>query len=339
MAINQGFLTLNSASIQQRVDLYAVPQALANAQPWVMLDKFAQKTPLPKNKGENIVWKRFVPLDVDTNTLVEGVTPAPDNFQMETVSDKIDQYGSYIPVTDKMYDLHSDVGLKDIGQELGKKIKTQKELVAWQTIRGGTQVIYTGTAVQRSDVQDVIQLEQVRAATNLLSNNHGNFLTKMIGGSTNQATEPVQDSYVGVGHRDLDGDIRDLDKFVESHKYGSPGARLNEYEIGACEGVRFCLTPHLEPFWGTGSLTTTGVRTRDNVRVDVYPLVVMAENFWGTTSLAGREDVSIKVVPPGTPDKSDPLGQRGFASYLYYYCATRLNERWGVRIETAANAL
>lgn len=337
MAINQGFLTLNSASIQQRVDLYAVPKALANAQPWVMLDKFAQQTPLPKNKGENLVWKRFVPLDVDTNTLVEGVTPSPDNFQMETVTDKIDQYGAYIPVTDKMYDLHSDVGLSDIGTELGKKIKTQKELVAWETIRGGTQVIFTGTATTRGTVEDFIGLPQIRKATNLLSNNHGNFLTKMIGGSTNQASEPVQDSYVGVGHRDLDADLRDLDKFIESHRYGNPGARLNEYEIGACEGIRFCLTPHLEPFWGTGSANTAGVRTRDGAAVDVYPIVVMAENFWGTTTLAGRGDVKVTVVPPGTPDKTDMLGQRGFASYLYYYCATRLNERWGVRIETAAS--
>jgi N4-gp56 family major capsid protein len=337
MTINQGFLTLNSASIQQRVDLYAVPKALAHAQPQVMLDKFAQKTPLPRNKGENIVWKRYVPLDVDTNTLVEGVTPAADNFQMETVSDKIDQYGSYIPVTDKMYDLHSDVGLSDIGTLLGEKIKTQKELVAWQTLTGGTQVIYAGSATTRGTVEDVLQLAQVRKATNLLANNHGKFLTKMISGSQNQASEPVPEAYVAVGHRDLDADLRDLDKFIEYQRYGNPGARLNQYEIGQCEGIRFCLTPHLEPFWGTGSSTTTGVRSRDGAAVDVYPIVVMAEDFWGTTTLAGANDMKITVVPPGTADKTDPMGQRGFASYIYYYCATRLNERWGVRIETAAS--
>lgn len=332
----QGFISLNSASIQQRVDLYAVPKALVNAQPWLMLEKLGSRTDLPKNKGENIVWQRFVPFDVPTDELVEGVTPNPLNFQKENISNRIRQFGGYVQITDKMQDLHSDVKLSDMSTELVKRAATQKELLNWEAIRGGTQVIYSGTATTRATVADVITLGEVRKATNVLSNNHGMFLTSKLNASTGIATEPVQPSFVGVGHRDLDGDLRDMDKFVESHKYGS-GAVLNQYEVGSCEGIRFCLTPHLEPFWGAGAAATATERSRDGVALDVYPTVVMAENFFGITGLAGAGNVKVTVEPAGKPTKDDPMGQHGFASYVFYYAVTRLNERWGVRIEAAAS--
>lgn len=335
--MSQGFLTLNSASIQQRVDLYAVPKALINAQPWLMLEKLGSRTDLPKNKGENITWQRMVPFEVTTDELVEGVTPAPLNFQKEDVTNRIRQFGAHVAITDKMQDLHSDVKLTDISTELVKRAATQKELLTWEAIRGGTQNIFSGTATTRATVADIITLDEVRKATNVLANNHGEFLTSMIGGSQNQATEPVQPSYVAVGHRDQDGDLRDMDKFVESHKYGGPNAVLNKYEIGSCEGIRFCLTPHLEPFFGAGATATATERSRDGVDLDVYSTVVMAQNFFGITNLAGAGNVKVNVRPAGEVTQVDPLGQRGFASYIFYYCVTRLNERWGVRIEAACS--
>lgn len=334
---NQTFISYDSASLEQRVAVYAVPKALANAVPWLFLEKHAMKTPLPKNKSDTLKWKRFVPFEVSTTTLVEGVVPSPDNFQMETVTDTIDQFGKVVNVSDKFHDLHSDAGLNDISAELGKNIGAVREALCWETVRAGTQVIYSGTATARTGVEDIVTLNQIRQATNILSANHGDFLTKMVGASANTATEPVAPSYIGVGSRDLDGDLRDLDKFVEAHKYGQPGAALSEYEIGACEGVRFQLTPHLKPFLGAGSTTLTGIRSEGGVRADVYPLVIMAKDFWGITTLAGSDSVKVNIVPPGKVSVGNELGQKGFASWIMYFCATRLNERWGVRIETAAS--
>lgn len=333
---NQAFMTYDSPSVEQRLGAYAVPKTLANAQPWLFLETFAMKTPLPKNKSDTLKWKRNVPLDVSNTTLVEGVVPAPTNFQQETVTDTIDQYGMVINVSDRFHDLHEDAGLDDISEEMGKAISSTRELICWETIKAGTQVIYTGTATARSDVNDIITLNQIRQATDILSSNHGDFLTKMIGGSANSATEPVAPSFAGVGSTNLAGDLKDLDKFVEAHHYGQSG-QISRYEIGACEGVRFQLTPHLTPFFSSGDTTITGIRSTDGVRADVYPLVIMAKDFWGTTTLNGMDSVKVTVVPPGKASIGNELGQRGFASWVMYFCATRLNERWGVRIETACS--
>ena len=45
------------------------------------------------------------------------------------------------------------------------------------------------------------------------------------------------------------------------------------------------------------------------------------------------------VINPGTIDKSDPLGQRGYVGWKTYFNAVRLNETWLARLEVAASAL
>jgi N4-gp56 family major capsid protein len=332
------FITYGQTGISPRVGIYLPPKFLAHAQPWLALQKAggAQKTPLPKNKGETIIWRRSVPFDVTTNTLVEGVTPNPQNFRMEDVTDNIEQFGAYSVITDKIQDLHEDRVLDEIAKCNGEQVGSTKELIDWQTVRGGTQVVYSGTATSRATVEDVIGINQIRASVAVLKGNHGQMITKQISAGTGYSTEPVGMSYVGFGHSDQQYDVEDLDGFVPVEKYAQSGNLLCEYEIGKVKDVRIVLTPQLQPFYGAGAASVSGVLSRDGTNADVYPLVIMAQNFWGTTELGGVGSAKIAVEPPGKATKDDPLGQRGFASWMFWYCSTRLNERWGVRTESAA---
>lgn len=333
--MSNSFITLNQQSIEQRVGIYLPPKMLANAQPWLVLEKLGPlRTPLPKNKGETIKWKRNVPFDVTTDTLVEGVTPAPQNFRQEIVTDSIDEFGAFSVITDKVEDLHEDMILDSIAQEMANQVASTKELISWQTVRGGTQVLYSGTATSRATVEDVISINQIRAAVAVLKGNHGQMITSRLAASTGYATEPVGASYVICGHTDQQYDFEDLDGFTPIEKYGQ-FKPLNEYEIGKVKDARIVLTPQLAPFYGAGSSTTTGVLSRDGANVDVYASVIMAKEFWGTTTLSGTDSVRVEVQPPKAT-KDDPLGQRGFAAWKFYFCSTRLNESWGVRIEAAA---
>lgn len=333
---NQAFLTLNAPSIEQRVGIYLVPKVLANAQPWLVLEKFALVTELPKNKGENLKWLRAVPFDVDTTTLVEGVTPPPENFQTEIVEDTIDQYGAVVNFTDKVSDLHEDPIAQMIVKEMAKQMATTKELVAWEVVRAGTEVIYSGTATSRATVDTPIDLDQVRGAVALLKDNHGDKLSSRIAASDGFSTEPVNPSYVAVGHSRMEGDVRDLDGFVPLERYARPGAALSEYEIGKVDELRVILTPELQPHYGAGAaIASLDVLSRDGVAVDVYPLVCLAKDAWGITPLKGQNAADVHLENPKM-QRGDELGQRGFASWKMYYCATRLNESWMVRIESAA---
>lgn len=334
--MSANFLSYSQPGIDPRVGIYLVPKMLANAQPVLILERLGPKiTPLPKNKGETLKWRRPVPLGVDTTTLVEGVTPNSENFEYETVQDTIDQYGKHVFFSDKIVDLHEDPVASDIVSEQGKQAGNTKELINWQTVRAGTQVIYTGTATARSGVVDVLLLDQIRAAYMLLKANHAMKITKRISASQNVSTEPVNSSFVAVGSQYLEADIRDLDTFLEVSKYGSGGVLDPENEVGKVEEVRFILSPELTPFYGAGSASTTGVRSRDGAAVDVFPLVVVGKESWGITPLSGKDSVSMAFEPP-KPSKDDPHGQRGFSSWTMWYCSTILNQSWMVRIETAA---
>ena len=94
------FSTTTYGDISPRVGIYAVANFLAHATPVMVLEKFAKIETLPKNKGQLVKWRRFVPFAVNTTALVEGVTPAPNMLQYEDVSTVVSQYGSWVSFSD-----------------------------------------------------------------------------------------------------------------------------------------------------------------------------------------------------------------------------------------------
>lgn len=332
------FSGLQYGDISPRIGIHAVVKFLAHAQNMLVLEKYAMSEPLPKNKGLTIKWRRAIPFDVSTVALTEGVTPTPQILEFEDVTNTISQYGAWIPFTDYIQDVHEDPVLAKMTELAGQQAAAVKEMLVWNVLRAGTAVLYSGTATARTNVLAPIDETDLRLIQRELKANHARHITKMIGASDKVATEPVAPAFIAFGHTNLEQDLRDLTGFVVREKYASFNP-VSEYEIGKFEDIRFILTPHLEPFFGAGSTTTTGV-LNNGTKVDVYPLVVIAQDCYAVTSLKGMESVAIAVKNPKMGDSyEDPLGQRGFVSWKMWYVATRLNESWMIRLECAASAL
>jgi N4-gp56 family major capsid protein len=309
---------------------------LAHAEPILVLEKFAKVEPLPKNKGLTIKWRRPVPFDVSPVALTEGVTPAPQIFEYEDVTSVISQYGAWVALTDVIQDTHEDPVLSNINMMMADQAASTKEMLIWGVLRAGTSVVYSGTATSRATVVAPIDEAELRQVQRELKANHAKSITRMLSASEKIATEPVAPGFIAFGHSNLEQDLRDLNGFVVREKYAS-GALMDQ-EIGKFEDLRFILSPQLEPFFGAGSAVTTGV-LNTNSAVDVYPIVVIAQDAYGVTPLKGMDSVSIQVMNPGKISYEDPLGQRGLVSWKMWYVATRLNESWMVRIECAVSAL
>lgn len=332
------FSGMQYADISPRIGIYAVAKMLAHATPILVLEKFAKVETLPKNKGLTIKWRRPIPFDVSPIALAEGVTPTPQVMEYEDVTSVISQYGAWVPFTDVIKDTHEDPVLNDISTLCGEQAAMVKEMLLWAVLRAGTNVVYSGTATTRATVLAPIDEAELRAVQRELKANHGRHITKMLSASEKVATEPVAPGFIAFGHSNLEQDLRDLNGFVVREKYAS-GSLLSDYEIGKFEDIRVILTPSLEPFFGAGSGTTTGV-LNTNSKVDVYPLVVIAQDCFGATPLRGMESVDMGIHQPKMAGSyEDPLGQRGFVAWKMWYVATRLNESWMVRIECAASAL
>lgn len=321
--------------ISPRVGIYAVAKFLAHAAPQLVLEKFAKVEPLPKNKGLTIKWRRPVPFDVSAVALTEGVTPAPQILEYEDVTSVISQYGAWVPFTDVILDTHEDSNLNAMTMLCGEQAASTKEAIVWGVLRAGTNVLYSGTATSRVTVVATIDEDELRAAQRELKANHGKHITKMLGASEKIATEPVAPAFVAFGHTNMEQDLRDLTGFTVREKYSNVQL-LSEYEIGKFEDIRFILTPHLEPFFGKGGSPSGVLNT--NGAVDVYPIVIIAQDAYGVTPLKGMESANVQVMNPKV-SYEDPMAQRGLVSWKMWYVATRLNEAWMVRIEAAASAL
>lgn len=328
------FGPMTYGDISPRVGLYAVANFLAHAEPVLILERFAKVEQLPKNKGQIVKWRRFVPFAINTTALVEGVTPAPNQLQYEDVSTMINQYGGWVSFSDVIVDTHEDPNLQKISMGLGEQAASTKEALIWEELVGGTAVLYSGAATSRPTVTDVVQAADLVAAQRFLKANRAKHLTRMLKASQMIATEPVAPAFVAFGHSNLEPDLRALPEFVVREKYANMQT-LSDYEIGKFQDIRFILSPQLTPFWGAGG-SPTGVLSRDGVAADVYPIVIVGQDAFGVVPLRGMDSASITIQNPKATYE-DPLAQRGFASWKMWYVAVRLNEEWMMRVEVAAS--
>lgn len=330
---NGTFVTYGDVS--PRVGIYAVGKMLARIEPILVLEKFAVVTPLPKNKGQTIKWRRIRPLAVATTNLTEGVTPPPAQLQYDDVTTAIGQFGGWIQITDKIQDLHEDRVLDDSMTALADQAASTKEMIVWGVLRGGTNVLYANGAA-RSSVNTPVDLDLVRAGVQTLKRNHAKKITKRLSASPNIATEPVNSSFVAFAHVDTERDWREMTSFVPVEKYGTMKPLDDEWEIGKVEEVRVILSPQLVPFYAAGSATLNGMISNASANVDVYPIILIADQSYGTVPLKGVSSVEMAVKNPRMGEPGDPLGQRGHVAWKMWYQAVRLNEQWMVRLEVGA---
>lgn len=329
------------SDIGQRTTVWAEGKMLEHAEPILVLDKFGDTKPLPKNKADTITFRRPVPYGVTTTQLVEGVTPAPKSISYEDVSVQMGQYGDLFELSDRVADMSEDPVLSNATMLLGEQAAETKELVTWGVIRAGTNVFYSGTASPsaRSGVNDTITLNLQRAVVRSLHNQRAKQITSMVGASPKYGTEAVSAGFVAFGHTDLEQDIRDMDGFVPVERYGNPGSALSPYECGKVESVRYILSPVLQPFIDSGSATLNGMVSTGGSNVDVYPVVFIAKNSYGHVPLKGAGSMNPVVINPGRPSPSDPLGQRGYVGWKMYYACLILNESWIQRVECGVTDL
>ncbi len=325
--------------ISPRVGLFAVAKMLATAKNQLVLERTAMVQAVPKNRGLLVKFRRPIKFAASTTPLTEGVTPAPNILAYEDVSCVLQQYGSWVPFTDVIMDTHEDPNLSVISEQCGEQAALIKERVMWGILRGGTNVNYTGGVSARADVDVPLDLDDIRAAVRNLKNNHAMKITKVLKASTSIATQPVNASYIAYAHTNLEADFRDMTSFIPVQNYSSgAGSAINEFELGSVEEVRIILTNHLEPFYGAGSIDIAGV-LNNGTNVDVYPVVIIGQDAYGVTPLAGGAVQMSVLNPKMGRDSVDPLGQRGHVAWKMWFAAVRLNEQWMIRLETAATAL
>ncbi len=322
--------------INQRTAAWAATQMLKHAEPVLVLSKFGMTKEMPRNTADTVKFRRPVPFSAATVPLLEGVTPTAQRMAYEDVQVQLKQYGRPIEITDVVQDLAEDPVLSDASMLAGEQAGLTLEMIIYGAVKAGTNVFYTnGTA--RSSVNTAMTLNKQRAVTRALKAQKAKKMRNILGSSPNFGTKAIEASYIAVAHTDIEADLRGLAGFVPVAEYGQRSPVAPD-EIGSCEDVRYVLSPELNSFADGGGTKGSMVST-SGTSADVYPIMYIGRDSYGLVPLKGKRAITPMVLNPGTPSKSDPLGQRGFVSWKAFFASLILNENWLARLETAVTDL
>ncbi len=330
--------TTTYGDISQRTAYHAAAVMLAHAEPVIVLGKFGQTKPVPKNTANKVKFRRPVPYAINTTPLVEGVTPVAHKISYEDVPVTLYQFGDLAELTDVIADTAEDPVLNDMSMLAGENAAETTETVCYGVIKAGTNKFYgASTDTARTDVNDAISVNRQHAVVRALRANRAKPVTRMLSGSLNYGTSPIEGGYIAFAHTDLEHDIRALSGFVSVAEYGSRTPLCPE-ELGSVQNVRYILSPLLVPYESAGG-TPGSMKSTNGSAADVYPVIFIGMDAYGHVPLAGKDSITPSVINPSTLDKSDPLGQRGYVGWKTYYNAVVLNESWMAVMEVAVTAL
>lgn len=338
--------------ITPRQAAFSVANLLKRAQPLLVIERFGQVYVLPKNNTRIAKFRRYflenstgsvsgnagnAGMPLATTPLVEGVTPAGRKLSNKDYTVQLEQYGDFVGFTDVIMDIHEDMPavLRELTDILGEQAAQTVETLRFNVLKAGTNVFYANGTL-RTDVNTPITLTLQRRITRALKRQNASPHTTVVKSTPAYNTQPIEASYIGLIHPDLENDIRNITGFISTKHYAS--VQPMEGEIGAVEDVRYIRSTVFQPWADAGGTMGTMLSTT-GVKADVYPILYLARDAYGIVPLKGDavngSSVSVMVVNP-KPGPTDPLGQRGTAGWKLWSATVILQDAFLIRAEVAA---
>lgn len=268
--------------LSAEMSIYYDDELVQNAEPYLVHDRFAQKKPIPVGKGKTIRFRRYDPLPKALTPLTEGVIPTGDKLNVSSLEATVEQFGSFIEISD-LLDLTSiDDNILEASRLLGSQAGRTLDTITREVMNGGTNVQYGDGAVSgrhllvggESSGNHYLTVRAVRKAARFLKT----MLAPLIDGS-----------YWAIIHPDTDFDIQDDPDWKAPHTYQDT-ANIYDDEIGKIANVRFIETTEAKIFHAanlTEAARNLSVKTAiesTTVTVAVKEAISAAE----ATALAGR---------------------------------------------------
>ena len=209
-------------------------------------------------------------------------------------------------------------------------------MIRYGVMKAITNTLYSG-GTSRATVDEVITYNTLSLMSRTLMSNHAKMKTKILAPGPAYDTSAIEAGFIVLAHTDCEHDIRRLEDFVPVAKYANRSA-LSPYEIGSVGRYRFILSPELAPIIDNGGPSAgTGLVSTSGSYVDVYPMIVMAED--AVYDLALNTNFDITHVPVGTKSGTDPFGQRGYVGAIFWSAALVVNNGWCGVIEVGITDL
>lgn len=326
-------------------------EILKHAIPRMVLGITGVQHRIGKNMSDTVVFRRWLPfggattnsttinawvVDPNTHLTTDGVTPIADTITPQDITVQLHQYSCLYAYTDKTADLYEDDIPTPMKKQAGQRMGLVKELVAYGVLKGATNKFYAG-GTSRATVDETVSLNKLRKISRSLEGNRADQITEILQASPKYNTAPVEAGYLVFCDYDMAHDIREIEGFVKCAEYGTQ-KKAHARELGSVDEYRFITSPELGPVLASGAaIGTTGLLGSGNV--DVYFMIVVAEDAWGDVALRGLDGFSLTHLPHNKKDKQDPLGQRGYIGGKFWCAPFVQNDGWLGILEVGATAL
>jgi N4-gp56 family major capsid protein len=311
-------------------------QQLKYAEPILCVAKMGMERQLPKNRGDQVKYQRPVPLPAATTPLTEGVAPTGKAMTYEDVNVTTLQYGDFVEITDKVLDMAECPVLKDATKLCGEQRAETVELIVMGVIRGGTSVVYANGAT-RNAVNTVPTIGKLRGINQFLRRQRAKTITEFVKSTANQTTVAIKPCWVVVCHTDAQADLEQIAGWKSPEQYVGT-TELLPCEIGSIGEFRFCASP-LVPIWADAGGAKGAMKSTSGTSADVYPMIVMAQDCFGRTTLGGYSAEKLLISDAANISVANPLGQKGTVGWKQYFAAWIANNTWMTRLEHAITLL
>lgn len=260
-------------------------------------------------------------------------------FTRVTVEGSLEKMGFFSEYTQESLDFDTDA---ELYQHMSREMiiganEINEDALQVDLLNSAGVVRFGGVAAAASEITgegahiSVVTYKGLQRLAITLVDNRTPKQTRVIKGSRMMDTMTVSDGfvmYIGSELQPLIEDMQDAfgnQAFIPVRKYADAGNILNG-EIGAVGQFRIVVVPEMQHWAGAGATATAanaGYRTTSN-NYDVFPMLVIgAESFttigFQTSGSSAKFKIITKMPGEQTADRSDPYGEKGFASIKWYY--------------------
>ena len=218
-------------------------ELLENARVELFYAQFAQKQALPAGRGKTVEWRKWNTFN-KADKLVEGVIPNGQTFGQSSITDTIEQYGTYATVSDQL-DLHAyDPVILGATEEMGASMAETQETLIRNALLTGTNVMYCDnvTLATGAVAGTPTAPGQMEASTTVMSLMTPKMVNKVVTYFKKNRVPRINGKYYAVIHPSVAEDLRNSEAWIEVHKYAATGEIFNG-EIGELHGMRFIENP------------------------------------------------------------------------------------------------
>lgn len=202
--------------------------------------QLAKRVSLPAGHGATMEFRKWNTF-ARAGKLQEGVIPTGQKWGATAKTASIDQYGTYVTLSDKLKRHTYDDATRGAYEEMGESAAQTEEILCRDALAINTNVMYcdnvdaTGAVVSTPTTLATVRWHATYGYSKLTPTMVNKAKTKMV----KDKVKPFADGkFVAVIHPSVVFDLREDPHWIDAHKYMAATEIFNG-EIGELHGVRF----------------------------------------------------------------------------------------------------